>query len=280
MVVTDHLFFGRSGPMTIETAVEFDELVLYTACPLCGCPEMSFLLSQSCTEHPSYRPVFSPQLHWQTCDHCGHVFRNGYYTDEAAALMFDDPSSGLEVAADFELQRLVSARMIDRVLPLRSGGSWLDVGFGAGNLLFTAAEYGFRAIGCDLRRQGVEQIRQLGIEAYCCDVSELEFDEQVSVVSMADVLEHVPYPVSTLRAVHRILEPGGALLVSMPNFDTTVWRVLDMLGVNPYWGEVEHLHNFSRTRLYELLLATGFEPVSYGVSERYRTCMEVLARRV
>lgn len=33
-------------------------------------------------------------------------------------------------------------------------------------------------------------------------------------------------------------------------------------------------------RLYELLEEHGFEPLHYSVSERYRACMEVIARRV
>ena len=44
--------------------------------------------------------------------------------------------------------------------------------------------------------------------------------------------------------------------------------------------DIEHLHNFGRRRLYEVLQQAGFEPCSYGVSERYVACMEVVARLV
>ena len=57
------------------------------------------------------------------------------------------------------------------------------------------------------------------------------------------------------------------------------WRLLDAAKVNPYWGELEHYHNFSRARLYALLKECGFEPIHYTISERYRVCMEVIARR-
>ena len=46
----------------------------------------------------------------------------------------------------------------------------------------------------------------------------------------------------------------------------------------PYWAEIEHYHNFDRASLYKLLAECGFEPVSYGVSDRYRCTMEVVAR--
>jgi protein O-GlcNAc transferase len=266
--------------MTLEILEPTDDLVLYTACPLCDSEEMSHLLSHGCTGHPLHQAGFADELHWYSCERCGHVFRNGYFTDDAAARLFAEQPANLQIGGDMEAYRLISARMVNRVLSVREGGTWLDVGFGAGHLLFAAAEFGFRAVGCDLRRAAVESVRMLGIEAYCCDIVDLTADSLVSVVSMADVLEHIPYPKTALVAANRLLEPGGALLVSMPNFDTTVWRILDIGGVNPYWAEIEHYHNFSRRRLYELLAETGFEVVSYGVSERYRTCMEVLARKL
>ena len=40
---------------------------------------------------------------------------------------------------------------------------------------------------------------------------------------------------------------------------------------------MEHYHNFDRAGLYALLRECGFSPVYYGVSERYRACMEVAA---
>ena len=44
---------------------------------------------------------------------------------------------------------------------------------------------------------------------------------------------------------------------------------MDARGTNPYWGELEHFHNFSRDTLHRLLRDTGFRPVHYAVSERF-----------
>jgi hypothetical protein len=57
------------------------------------------------------------------------------------------------------------------------------------------------------------------------------------------------------------------------------WRLLDASDSNPYWGEIEHFHNFSRKPLYALIEDMGFTVVQYGISERYRICMEVMLRR-
>jgi len=63
----------------------------------------------------------------------------------------------------------------------------------------------------------------------------------------------------------------------MPDMDDLVWRLLQANGANPYWGGIEHYHNFSRKRLFALLQHHGFTPVEYHISERYRLCMEMIA---
>jgi 2-polyprenyl-3-methyl-5-hydroxy-6-metoxy-1,4-benzoquinol methylase len=151
------------------------------------------------------------------------------------------------------------------------------VGFGNASLLFTAQEYGFTPIGLDLRQGNVDALRAMGIAAFCADLNHLTLSQPCNVISMADVLEHIPYPQTALAATARLLPTGGVLLVSMPNTENAVWQTMDSQNANPYWGEMEHYHNFSRTRLYALLQSHGFEPVRYGISERYRVCMEVVA---
>lgn len=91
------------------------------------------------------------------------------------------------------------------------------------------------------------------------------------------MLEHMPFLKDGLRAANRLLRTGGVLLVSMPNSESFVWQAMTEQNENPYWGELEHHHNFSRTRLYALLEECGFGVARYGVSERYRVCMEVVA---
>lgn len=219
-------------------------------------------------------------MHWNSCEGCGHVFTDGYFTEEACQLIFGKTHDHQKVGGDLEKNRIVSARMIEKVLPYASEGHWLDVGFGNGSLLFTAQEFGFSPIGIDLRADTVRVMNELGITAYQRGVTDLALDEPCAVISMADVLEHIPFPKLALEAANRLLRPGGVLLISMPNSENVLWTAMTAQDVNPYWGEIEHYHNFSRTRLYSLLQEFGFAPRRYGISERYRVCMEVVALKL
>jgi len=251
--------------------------MLFESCPLCGSAAITAHRTGDCSRHALYKPQLSPTIAWMRCADCGHVFTEGYFTPEAAAVVFSDVNAMQRVGGAVEQNRAVSARMIEKVLPYASEGVWLDVGFGNGSLLFTADEYGFRAVGVDLRADNVRALQNLGLEAHCCDFGELPLEGQCAVISLADVLEHMPFPKDGLASAHRLLGPRGVLFVSMPNADSIIWRLLDASGANPYWGEIEHYHNFGRARLYALLEESGFRPLKYGISERYRACMEVIA---
>jgi protein O-GlcNAc transferase len=128
--------------------------------------------------------------------------------------------------------------------------------------------------------ENVEKLRNFGFEAYSDDIENIAAIERFSVVSMADVLEHVPFPRRSLAAVHRMMRPGGALFVSMPNMDSIIWRS-SMPRVRTLTnGELEHYRNFTRARLVRLLESQGFKFAEYNVSERYRTRMEVIALKI
>ncbi|GGX19556.1 hypothetical protein GCM10007242_28060 [Pigmentiphaga litoralis] len=256
-----------------------NERIKYASCPLCERPNIFPHKTGNCSAHALYNPVLSPTINWCKCLDCGHIFTEGYYTDEACGILFGKTHDNQRAGVGIEHNRLISSRMIEKVLPYAAEGRWLDVGFGNCSLLFTAQEYGFRPVGTDLRVDNVRIAQGFGIEAYSQDITDLALHDKCAVVSMADVLEHIPFPKPSLTAAHALLEPGGILFISMPNLENIFWDDLDKHDVNPYWGEIEHYHNFSRTRLYALLKECGFTPLRYGISERYRVCMEVIAQK-
>lgn len=255
--------------------------IKYEACPLCESPLFGLFRVADCSKHPLYHPSIDKTMRWMRCENeeCHHVFTDGFFTDEALATIFRNTNEKQQTGYDYEAQRFIAARIIEKVPNVNcDGGFWLDVGFGNGALLMTAAEYGFKPVGVDLRIKNVEQIRRLGIEAYAYRFRNFDHD-RFSVISMCDVLEHMPQPKEALLDANRLLKPFGSLIISLPNMDSICWRMFDAQNANPYWGEIEHYHNFGRTRLYSLLQECGFTIDRYGVSERYRAGMEVYARQ-
>jgi protein O-GlcNAc transferase len=253
----------------------------YLSCPLCDAPESVEVKIGDCTGHPSHRSSLPKALRWIECKKCGHVYADGYFGPMALAHLLSGTIANQVPGYDIENQRFIWSRVVEMVSGLRSSleGRWLDVGFGNGSLVTTAAEFGYEVVGLDLREESVRLMRQFGYEAHSIEFDAYRANEPFDVISMADVLEHMPYPKRALHHARDLLRPDGLLFLSMPNADSFLWQILTRNGVNPYWNEIEHYHNFGRKRLYALLDECGFQPVRYGASFRYRACMEVIARQ-
>lgn len=253
----------------------------FESCPLCGSEQAELVKVADASMHPLYTPELPPKLEWIRCTRCAHVFVRDYFNDAALAHMFSGALAHQTPGHDVMRAREVSARIVEALSQLRPcrDGKWLDVGFGDGALITTASEFGYETTGLDLRPSVVESMRALGFDAHAVPIESFESAARFDVVSMADVLEHMPFPKQALTAARRLLADDGLLFVSMPNMDAFAWRDLDARGTNPYWSELEHVHNFGRARLYALLEEMGFEPFHYGISRRYVVCMEVIAKK-
>ena len=253
--------------------------VAYECCPLCGHREIPLLRTSSCDWHKRYQPQLPPMISWLQCSSCEHAFTDGYFDDEALALLFSTTHEGQIPGSDGERGRLIWAPTVRKVASVIDSGTWLDVGFGDGSLLLTAAEWGFEPVGLDARSDTADRMEALGITVLTGQLANVDRGSGFDVVSFFDVLEHVPFPTTALIDAYRILRPGGCLVVSTPNMDTHAWRQLDEAGKNPYWGEIEHYHSFTRRRLVSLLSDHGFRFLSYDVAARWRLGMEILAVR-
>lgn len=272
----------------------------YEACPLCESQKFAKLREDDCSRHRCYDPALPSTMTWCICQDCGHCFVDGYLTDEGLELVFQrtqdvqDPSiffrpperSWRPGNFPVETHRRLWAPIVERVTRLRGvlpakDDKWLDVGCGNGILLFTAWEWGYHAVGLDMRQNTVDMLRGMQVEAHKLDFQSYASPPgSIAVISMANVLEHMPFPKPVLRHAHNLLKPNGQLFLSMPNGDTVVWKYLDSFErMNPYWFEIEHCHNFNRTRLFALLDEMGFEPIDYNVNIRYRTGMEIVAHK-
>lgn len=135
----------------------------------------------------------------------------------------DDPVLEIWFSKYFRQHRLRLAAdlvIVDRFVS--RGARILE--FGAIPLLMTAAlarrEYEVRALDLHPERFG-RAIQALGLEVTRCNVETevLPFEaEFFDAVLFNEIFEHLRIdPVFTLREAHRVLQPGGVLLLSTPN---------------------------------------------------------------
>jgi SAM-dependent methyltransferase len=98
-------------------------------------------------------------------------------------------------------------------------GRLVEGGVGSARNLIEFRDRGYDVAGLDLMPEAVAHARQRGLD----DVHEHDltrpwpFEEgSADVVVLLDVLEHLSDPVGTLRHIHRVLKPGGKVVLTVP----------------------------------------------------------------
>jgi len=139
--------------------------------------------------------------------------------------------------------------------------SCLDIGCGQGFFLFNASRAGYAAKGVEISQDAVAYARnEFGLDVEDKPIERLRFGEaHFDVVTLWQVLEHVPYPLMMLREVYRILKPGGLVVVSTPNIGGIPARIL-----RRRWWDIKRLHinQFATKTLTHVLRNAGFRNVS------------------
>jgi SAM-dependent methyltransferase len=99
-----------------------------------------------------------------------------------------------------------------------------------------------------------------GIEAHVSgDPVELPFpDDHFAAVLSCGVLEHVQYPEASLDELHRVLRPGGRLLIyKLPNRFSYLEAIARAVGLY-YHGKLPFDRVYDRGRVFGLLTSHGF----------------------
>jgi SAM-dependent methyltransferase len=140
------------------------------------------------------------------------------------------------------------------------GVRWLDYGSGAGGLVRFLCDRKIEAYGFDVGGY-TDRARARGIQILT--PSELERRSgSFDVVSLIEVLEHIPDPVSLLQAVASLLRPGGLLFLTTGNAEPHRRTFAS-------WGYVipeVHVSYFSPENLTRALDRAGLQPFPLGKS--------------
>jgi SAM-dependent methyltransferase len=121
-------------------------------------------------------------------------------------------------------------------------------------------QQGWKVTGLDASEQMVQRIRvELGLSALTGTLPHAELGpNSFEVITMRHSLEHVHHPLEVLRAAHRLLVPGGRLMVGAPNIDSLQYKWFGRS-----WKGLElprHLTHFTPDTLQLMLARAGFEP--------------------
>lgn len=199
-----------------------------------------------------------------SCDGCGLLRLHPQPDGETLAAAYQSDYAphirpGISGKAKGWLERR-SVRMLGAYLsrPARV----LDVGCATGDLLLAIRSRGNPDVtGVEPGNEAANIARSRGLNVFTGELDDAEFaGGSFDTVLASHTLEHVGDPLAFLQEVHRVLAPGGALLLWLPNADSheaTIFRRF-WIGYDP----PRHLTTFTTGTLGWMLNKAGFDVVS------------------
>ena len=189
------------------------------SCPVCASARIAPFMVVSDNGHLRSENV---KLQVFRCAGCDLLFLNPAPPPEIGRQYFAEAyrtDSGSNIYYKDEFKERASSLRLDLITSYRSGSRLLDVGCGKGQFVQVAKARGWDAWGVELDEGAcVYASERLGLTTVLngsLDHEQLpgEFD----VVTLWDVIEHVPDPVGILRSASKKLRTGGLIVVRTAN---------------------------------------------------------------
>ncbi|WP_308222450.1 class I SAM-dependent methyltransferase [Frankia sp. AgB32] len=247
-----------------------------TTCPWCGGPNISPRMRGR--EVAQGKPgVFRVDR----CADCGHSFQNPRLSPGGLDFYYRDFYDGLgaagmeEVFGHSDEPYLARARQ-----PIPTPRNWLDVGGGHGHFCNSARVVWptTRFDALDMGA-GIEEAARRGWvdHAHRGSFPDLagEVKGRYDVISMFHYLEHTRDPRAELDVAATVLEPGGHLLIEVPNPDSAATRWYGSLW--PGWLIPQHQHLIPAANLVQALTERGFEVLAPAFGEVHQKGDPVIA---
>lgn len=200
-----------------------------------------------------------------TCSNCGHIYQNPRPTPAAIGAYYPNNYISFPKAIEDETKpwkrfdRRVGQRRRALALHRACGrsGRVLDIGCATGMFLDGMRRLGWETQGIEPSETAAAYARErMGLDVVTGLLEDTHFpDASFDAVTMWDVLEHVHEPRAVLQEIARLLQPGGVLLLSLPNPDSLEARLIGRHWLG--WDLPRHLNLFRPLQLREHLAHVG-----------------------
>ncbi len=203
------------------------------------------------------------------CKRCGYVYANPRWSgdDILDAYTAVEDETYVEERLGRELTFAKHLQAMEKYTGVGNGRSLLDVGAYIGVFVEVAQKAGWDAWGIEPSEWAANYAQENGLPVIHGTQTAPELaDKQFDVVTMWDVIEHVPDPSGEMAQAYQLLKPGGWLVLHTMDIDS---RMAKVMGSRWPWLMDMHIHYFSQKTMAEMLQKNGFEVVWSGAQGRY-----------
>jgi len=192
------------------------------------------------------------------CNRCGLVYVNPRPSIDEMKQLYQGQETKINLHAHLnqrDFKSVQARRCLKFILPHKNSGRLLEIGSAAGYFINQARTAGFEVQGLDLTRQFCEFSRDvLRLEVFEGTLAQAPFEDQrFDVIYMRNVLSHLANPVHEFKVLHRLLKPGGIVVLETGN-------VAELPANDAVELELpDHLYHFSEATIKQLFEAAGLQ---------------------
>lgn len=218
------------------------------------------------------------------CETCNLVFNNPRPTIEEVISYYSKPQKYTSWLAVEKARELMWKRRIAKMKQYLTGGNKkiLDIGAGTAQFLHLLKDYTPNLYGTEISESAVSIASQkYNLTLYKGEIEKIDFKgRHFDIITLFHLLEHVPFPIDTLKKCHELLVPGGIVIVAVPNeltsFKFLLKNILRILGVGKFKigskyfipkisldGSIDEIHfsHFTVKSLTNLFTRVGFSVI-------------------
>ncbi len=230
-------------------------------CPICQSKECSYYQAgekytlAKCHQcgmvwdnNPPKKPTAIYQASYYQASYYQNKGRKGGYSDYLATMKANGQT--------FRRRLLAAQKKLRSDRPLL-----LDVGCALGDCLLEAKKLGWEnPLGLEVSQYAAELAQSRDLLVFQGDLFDNPFQpNSFDLITLQDMLEHTTNPLSQLEAAYQLLKPGGLILITTPNVEGILAKILRSFWYHYKPGE--HLTYFSFKTINLALEKTGFSQI-------------------
>lgn len=220
--------------------------------------------------------------------------------------MFPDETKK-EILLPCFYQHMLDLKTLQPYLTQNPRAKILDVGAGSGWASLTLKKAGFDVWAIDtweafqrefrdktgIKEGIIQRLKDNGVHVGMCDIERESFpfeDESFDIILHLGVIEHLHCsPKRTLSEIHRVLKPGGILILTTPNLATLKNRLYVLFGKSNYvdlhfWYNCEsffvgHTREYTVDEILKMLIWEGFNISDIKLSNVVQKGMKQIQNR-
>ena len=221
------------------------------------------------------KPVFNENgILIVKCKSCGHVFST-YEQAEHYDGYWGEGNDEYDLDWWDHAHRAIYTEFISNFMQ-KDSGTILDVGCGLGFFVKMVKDKkpNWHAIGFEMSEPAVKFAKEKNglTTVYPGMVQSSGIGKgSIDIITLWDVIEHIPKPQPLLEYLYSLLKPGGILFLQTPNVPIQLIKAnlkVALKGMKPdvhYLEAKDHINDYSRKTLSMLGAQTGFQSTQYYV---------------